>query len=64
MSLLVTVQYADGTHKARSMDPEDAATAMRELTFRLASSVEVVCVTVSKADPITRLMDGKMKCGQ
>jgi hypothetical protein len=46
------------------MDPEDANNVMRELCFRLASSPEVVAVTVTKADPVTRLLDGRLKMSE
>jgi len=59
--LTVTVQYADGTHKARTMENEDAHMAVRDLLFQVAASALVVAVTVSKADPVTRLMEGRIR---
>jgi hypothetical protein len=56
----VTVQLADGTHKARAMDPEDAVGTVRGAVMHLALSAEVVCVTITKSDVITRLMDGRI----
>lgn len=57
----VTVHYTDGTHRAKRMQPEDAMIAMRELCFRLGACADVVSVTITKSDPVTRLIEGRLK---
>lgn len=59
----VTVHYANGRHRVKRMQEEDAVSVMRELCFRLAASSEVVAVTVTKTDPVTRLIEGRLAPG-
>lgn len=61
MKVLVTAHYADGRERIAVVEPEEAASAMRDLVFRLTASTQIVSVTVTKADLVTRLMDGRLK---
>ena len=59
--LIVTAHFFDGTDKSKVVYADEAYQGMRDLLFRLASSGEIVSLTVTKDDVVTRLMNGNLK---